>query len=195
MRVLNFSAAALQEMDRELKKLGDKKVRGIVVDLRGTPGGVFDVGRLLSCKFLAKGTPQGYTAGKDHVAVPYRCEAEGDTRTPLAILVDGDTASTAEAFAAGLRDNERAKVVGTKTKGLGTLKQVGRLKNGYSFTYVANVLYSPRGNRWLERGLAPDVALALDTASIEDGRAAAQPAKRLEIDKQLAAAFKLLPEK
>ncbi|MCX5787880.1 MAG: S41 family peptidase [Elusimicrobia bacterium] len=192
VRVLNFSAVAIKEMDRELKKLADAKARGIVVDVRGTPGGVADVGRLLSCKFLAKGALQSSTAGHDRVAVPYFCQAQGDTATPLAILVNGDTASTSELFVAGLRDSGRAKVVGTTTRGMGTEKNVGRLKNGYAFTYVLDVMYGPKGTRWLERGIDPDVVVAMDSSAIEAARNEPQAAKRLAMDKQLAAAFALL---
>ena len=192
VRVLNFSAVAIKEMDRELKKLADAKVRGLVVDVRGAPGGVADVGRLLSCKFLAKGALQSSTAGHDRVAVPYFCQAQGDTATPLEILVNGDTASTSELFVAGLHDNGRAKIVGTTTRGLGTEKNVGRLKNGYAFTYVLDVMYGPKGTRWLERGIDPDVVVAMDSSAIEAARSEPQPAKRLAMDKQLAAAFALL---
>ncbi|MCX5787367.1 MAG: S41 family peptidase [Elusimicrobia bacterium] len=192
VRVLNFSAVAVGEMDRELKKLAKASVRGIVLDVRGAPGGTVDVARLLSCRFLAQGTLQGSSAGHDRVAVPYFCEAQGDTATPLVILANGDTSCGGESFAAGLRDNGRAKIVGTTTHGIGTVKPIARLNNGYRFTYVLNVLYGPKGQRWLERGIEPDVVVANEARAIEEARSEPQAAKRLAMDKQLAAAFGLL---
>ena len=192
VRMLNFSAVAVNQMDRELKKLAAAKVRGMVLDVRGTPGGATEVARLLSCRFLAKGALQGSIAGRDRVATPYYCELQGDTATSLAVLVNGGTVSSAEIFAAGLRDNGRAKIVGTTTAGSGAAKVVGRLKNGYYFTFITGVMYGPKGVRWLEHGIDPDAVVAMDSGLIDDARGEPQPAKRLAMDKQLAAAFALL---
>jgi C-terminal processing protease CtpA/Prc len=89
---------------------------------------------------------------------------------PLAILVDGTSASTSEILAAGLKDLGRARVFGTKTPGMALPSVVTKLPNGDGFQYaVAN--YTSTGGEPLEgRGVTPDEEVALDRASLLAGR-------------------------
>lgn len=193
VRILNFSATALEDFKAETIRLKADKVRGIIVDLRGTPGGVVDVGMRAACRFLKEDVTVTHIVGRDQSLKPTVCGPGGDPDMPLVVLVDGDTASTAELFTAALKDNGRAKVLGTRTRGAGVLKEVKYLKNGYSFTLLTDVLYGPAGETWLAKGLAPDQEISLSPAALTRARMETDEPKRLAADPPLAAALALLP--
>lgn len=188
LRVLRFSASGLAELDPELAKLKAKGVRGLVLDLRANAGGVVDVGTWTACAFLPKGTVVLHQVSRDLALRPRRCQADGDLATPLAVLVNQETASTAEVLASALQESRRALVVGTKTRGAAAIKEVKYLKNGYSFTLLTDILYGPGRRTWLGRGVVPDREVPLSPAELQAARLEADEAKRLERDPQLAAA-------
>jgi len=143
---------------------------GIVIDLRGNPGGIGGMamgmaGWLVSQPGLRLGTM--YMRGATlNFAINPRAEAYGG---PLAVLVDGGSASTSEIFAGGLKDLGRARVFGTRTAAAALPSVITRLPNGDGFQYaVAN--YISEGGQALEgNGVIPDVEVKLTRAALLAG--------------------------
>ena len=104
---------------------------GIVLDLRGSPGGLLDQAVSLADLFIADG-PIVSTIGRHPASHQYFAASGAGTalRTPLAVLINGSSASAAEIVAAALQDVGRAVVVGTSSYGKGTVQTVLRLPNG-----------------------------------------------------------------
>lgn len=79
---------------------------------------------------------------------------------PLAVLVDGETASAAEVLAAGLQDQSRAKIVGTKTFGKGTIQNVIQMSNGGKLVLTTEQFFTPSGKIIHQNGVTPDICEA-----------------------------------
>jgi len=144
---------------------------GVVIDLRGNPGGIGAMamgiaGFLISQPDQKLGTMYMRTLPLRFVIFP-RAEVYSG---PVAILVDGFTASTSEIFAGGMQDLKRARVFGEHTAGAALPSHIERLPNGDGFQYaMAN--YISEGGRPLEGvGVTPDVEVPLDRAALSEGR-------------------------
>jgi carboxyl-terminal processing protease len=135
---------------------------GLIIDLRGNPGGIGGMamgmaGWLTEMKEQKLGTM--YMRG---ATLKFVINPRADAYTgPLAILVDGTSASTSEIFAGGLQDLHRARIFGTRTAGAALPSVIARLPNGDAFQYaVAN--YISEGGQPLEgQGVTPDVEVRL----------------------------------
>ncbi len=127
-----------------LRKRARAPLAAIVLDLRGNPGGVVDEALVVADLFRDSGVLTR-TRGRDGAILrEERAHASGsDTRTPLLILQDGATASAAELLAAALRDPGRARTVGTRTFGKGTVQEVRGLPGGGLLTLTVARYYSP----------------------------------------------------
>jgi carboxyl-terminal processing protease len=143
---------------------------GIIIDLRGNPGGIGGMamgmaGWLVSQQGLRLGTM--YMRGATlNFAINPRAEAYGG---PVAVLVDGSSASTSEIFAGGLKDLGRARIFGTRTAAAALPSVIARLPNGDGFQYaVAN--YVSEGGQALEgNGVIPDVEVKLSREALLAG--------------------------
>ncbi len=161
LRVVNAFAALVKDC---------AKCDGLVIDLRGNPGGIGGMamslsGFLLDMPGLELGTMQMRDASLKFVVNPRLDQFEG----PVAVLVDGLSASTAEIFAGGLKDLHRARIFGTRTAAAALPSVVTRLPNGDGFQYaVAN--YISAGGKPLEGfGVEPDVEVKLTRESLLAG--------------------------
>ena len=131
-----------------------------MLDLRNNPGGVLDAAVEVSDAFLEDGTivsAEGRSAESR-----FRMEAmEGDLArgAPIAVLVNEGSASAAEIVAGALRDNGRAKLLGQKTFGKGSVQTVLPLEDGQALKLTTSRYFTPSGVSIHERGIEPDVPL------------------------------------
>ncbi|MCA9549022.1 MAG: S41 family peptidase [Myxococcales bacterium] len=156
IRVSNFAKDTVASFDAALASAKAKKSRGLIFDLRGTPGGLLDASLQVADRFLAEGrtilTIRGRD-GKDDVR-----RATGGTlkvEIPVVVLIDRDTASGAEVVAAALGGNGNALLVGESTFGKGTVEEVRKLKNGYAVKISVGRFVGPDGESWANTGLVP----------------------------------------
>jgi carboxyl-terminal processing protease len=139
-----------------LKRDMGPQLRGIVLDLRGNPGGLLDQAVSLSDVFIASG-PIVSTVGR-HPASHQFFEASGDSiapRIPVVVLINGGSASSSEIVAAALQDVGRAVVVGSASYGKGTVQTVLRLPNDGELTLTWAQLVAPSGYLLNEHGVVP----------------------------------------
>jgi carboxyl-terminal processing protease len=132
------------------------KLRGIVLDLRGDPGGLLDQAVSLANVFIAGG-PIAATTGRNP-ASRQLFEATGDSlapRIPIIVLINGGSASASEVVAAALQDAGRAVVVGSSSYGKGTVQTVIRLPNGGELTLTWALLLAPSGYLLNGHGVVP----------------------------------------
>lgn len=133
--------AALESIDREAAG----RLRGLVLDLRGNPGGLLGAAVDTCDRFLDEGvivSTAGRRAGTAEAGVTRRAEPGAALAgVPLAVLVDGLTASAAEIVAACLQDNRRATVVGSRTYGKGTVQSIVPLSDGQSLLKLTTAEY------------------------------------------------------
>jgi carboxyl-terminal processing protease len=131
---------------------------GIVLDLRGNPGGLLDEAVEAASAFLDGGPVVSY-ARRGEPAQVLRATRGADTATPVAVLVDGGTASAAEVLAGALQDRGRAVVIGTRTFGKGTVQQPIHLPGGSVAQMTVARYWTPAGRSLDGVGLEPDIAV------------------------------------
>lgn len=148
--------------------------RGIVLDLRGNGGGIAGMAPGLAGWFVQEnGRSLGEMVTRDshlNLQVRPRPNAYGG---PLAVLVDGLSASTSEFLAAGLQDLGRARVFGSRTAGAALVANMIRLPNGEGFEYAFADYVSTGGRRLESNGIVPDVETPYSRAALLEGEDAA----------------------
>jgi carboxyl-terminal processing protease len=163
LRISQFSETTGPDTQAAIRALEDEaggELRGLVLDLRNNPGGVLDAAVEVSDAFLEDGTI--VTAEGRSAESRFRMEAlEGDLSrgAQIAVLVNGGSASAAEIVAGALRDNGRAKILGQKTFGKGSVQTVLPLEDGQALKLTTSRYFTPSGVSIHERGIEPDVPL------------------------------------
>jgi carboxyl-terminal processing protease len=153
----NTTQQLVADLDAAKRSMGPP-LHGIVLDLRGDPGGLLDQAVSLADLFIAKG-PIVATVGRSP-ASRQLFEASGDSiapRIPIVVLVDGGSASASEIVAATLQDAGRAVVVGSASYGKGTVQTVIRLPNDGELTLTWALLVAPSGYLLNVHGVVPTV--------------------------------------
>ncbi|MCW2671847.1 MAG: carboxyl-terminal protease [Frankiales bacterium] len=164
--VPSFSRGTGRQVRDALARLVSRHAAGVVLDLRGDPGGLLTEAVETASAFLDGGTVVTYTR-RD--AAPTRLDAVGigNTSVPLVVLVDGGTASAAEVVAGALQDRGRAVVVGSRTFGKGTVQEPKPLTDGSSLALTVARYNLPSGRSVDGVGIEPDIEVVSN-----DGRVA-----------------------
>ena len=192
--VRSFNEKTPELLRQSLQRLGAKKLRGLVFDLRHNEGGLFD--KMVEC--AGQVLPKGSTVtvemkrGKREEAIKTESEPLF-AGAPVTVLIDNSTASGAELFAAALRDVLGARLVGGKTHGKFNVQKIEELGNGWAIKYTVGVFKTPKGLMPDGKGLDPDVPVDADERSVTRAQRLRDPAARLQLDAQLRAALALLP--
>jgi carboxyl-terminal processing protease len=158
IRLAVFDAGASKQLRANIDKQLAKGAKGIVLDLRGNPGGDLSEGVLVSSLFLKKGEPVVSTRGRTQPEQKLDAVGGGiSPNIPMVVLVDKNSASAAEIVTGALRDNGRATVVGQKTFGKGVFQSVEDLSNGGLLKITAGLYYLPKGENLGGHGIQPAV--------------------------------------
>ena len=155
LRVAAFRLGATPNVGRAIRRLARRNAAGLVVDLRGNPGGVFDQAVGVASLFLDRGVIVTLVAA--HANRHVYSARPGATHLPLVVLVDRDSASAAEIVAAALQDNRRAIVVGENTFGKAVVQAVTPLGNGAALRFTTARYLTPGGRDLALRGVRPDL--------------------------------------
>ena len=158
VELMAFSEGAHVALSREIKRLRSQGAEAIVLDLRGNPGGLLLEGVAVSSLFIEDG-PVVSVRGRHRASREH--DAEGDAilpkGVPVAVLVDGGSASASEIVTGALRDRGRATVVGTRTFGKGLVQEVQNLSNGGELKLTTAHYYLPDGETISTKGIKPQV--------------------------------------
>lgn len=193
VRIPSFTDKTPSAVRSALDDLAKQKVQALILDLRGCPGGSFDRAVETAGALLPEGAP--VVALKRRGKAEEKHVAKGGgvlVDLPLAVLVDGNTGSSAELVAAALSEDRHARIVGAKTLGKWTVQSVDELSNGWAFKYTVSLFKTPSGRSFEGVGLTPDVEVAMDEKQLAKANATPKPEDRLAIDVQLKTAKELL---
>lgn len=160
VRIAEFNSKVKPSLEAALRDLESQNVNAYVLDVRGNPGGAFqsavEIGGLFMNDKLATDVVDGngvdlkFRTSKDRVVV--------DENDPIAIWVDGRSASASEVLSGALRDNCRAVVMGDTSFGKGLVQAVYGLKNGYGLVLTVAKYLTPGGTDINKIGIIPDVS-------------------------------------
>ncbi len=156
IKILLFDGATTAGVTEEIKRHPD--MRGLILDLRGNPGGRFDEAIKTAGLFL-DGEIIASTKGKNAVDTVIFNAEKGDILQgkEMVVLVDADTASAAEVLVAALKEQGRAKVVGTQTFGKASVQKLIELSGGAVAAITKAYYYTPSGQLIEKEGVLPDV--------------------------------------
>jgi carboxyl-terminal processing protease len=155
-----FSQSSTAEVDQALNALYNKGMKSLIIDLRGNPGGLLTTCVEISDRFLACGT---IVSTKGRLNSDNMVETATYAKTwsvPLVVLVDGDSASASEIFAAAIQENGRGAVIGTKSYGKGSVQTHFPLSAiGGDLRLTTALFYSPTGRKMAGEGVIPDIEI------------------------------------
>jgi len=157
VRIYYFSEKTLFEFNRFLK---NKKIQGLLLDLRGNPGGVFEQSIKVANLFLNKG-----------LIVRYKIKTEKEVKEfpayysntlpdfPLVVLIDEYSASASEIVAGALKDHKRATLIGRTTFGKGSIQNIFYLNNSHALKLTVGEYQTPSGALIHKRGIDPHIQI------------------------------------
>lgn len=157
IRYSGFTSGSLKEFSAIVDNL-DKRIKGIVVDIRNNPGGEFN-SAIDMCDLFLDDEMILYTVDKSGKKTVYNAK-KGSCKLPLAIIVNSSSASAAEIFAGSMKANGRAVIVGEKTYGKGVsqtvryLNPLDKTDGALKLTTCKN--YTPDG-KWINEAILPDI--------------------------------------
>lgn len=192
-KITSFQKTTKKSVEAALWKLHRAGMRGLILDLRGNPGGLLNASIDLADMFLSQGlivSTRGRSAQED---VDYRAhDLQTFSNIPLVVLIDRDSASASEVFAGAIHDHRRALIVGERSYGKGSVQGIFPLTmTSAGIRLTTAKFYSPNGQAISRRGVTPDVVVQrADKPQIASG--AAQP---VAADTMLETAIQLLQKK
>ena len=181
-----FSSTIYDQFKRELEKLEKENISGLVIDVRGNSGGYLSGVTDILNLFLKKGDViyQLESGNKKQIKKDTTKEKRD---YPVAVLVNGGSASASEILASAIKESYNGFVVGTKTYGKGTVQQTTTLPDGSMVKYTVQKWLTPNGNWVNEVGVEPTDTVELDISYAEN--------PIMENDNQLQKALELVTKK
>jgi carboxyl-terminal processing protease len=196
LRISQFSKGATHDLRQALVALQDEGLRGLILDLRNDPGGLFEEAVGTASQFLAGGDVVLERSSTGEVT-PVPAERGGEALAlPMAVLINGGTASAAEIVAGALQDGRRAMLVGGRSVGTGTILRPFPLSDGSALLLATEEWLTPGGHLIWHRGIVPDIVVPLPPGASplfpEAERGMDPAALRASGDAQLLRALALL---
>jgi carboxyl-terminal processing protease len=197
--IREFGSKTDEQLRAALKDAREQGARALIIDVRGNPGGLKTQAVAVTSEFLKNGQVvfiQENARGVQEKVLANDGGRAGDL--PVCVLIDGGTASSAEIFSGALKDNGRAKLVGTRTFGTGTVLEPFPLSDGSEILLAVAKWLTPDGHEIWHKGITPDVEVKLPPRATplvpETGQAVSEKAFRKSDDAQVHKAFDLLRE-
>ncbi|MBM7866738.1 PDZ domain-containing protein [Heliobacterium gestii] len=155
LRITQFNTTAYGEVDRAIQSFKEKKVKGIIMDLRDNPGGELNAAVNIASHFVPKGTvvsvvdregrSDNYETTRDYLDIP------------VVVLINGGSASASEIVSGAIKDYGTGALVGTKTFGKGVVQTIIPLSGGAGVKLTMYKYLTPKGNDIHKLGIEPDV--------------------------------------
>ncbi len=165
--IYEFTDVTFEQYSEAKKDLEEQGMEKLVIDLRDNPGGLLTS----VCDVLETILPKGlivYTEDKYGKREEERCEGKTPIDIPLAVLVNGNSASASEIFAGAVKDHHVGTIVGTTTYGKGVVQTVRDLGDGSALKLTISNYYTPNGININGVGIEPDEKAEMDAESKED---------------------------
>ena len=161
LRILSFSEQSGRDLQHAVHTLAEKGLRGLILDLRGNRGGLFNESVRAAELFLGAGMPVvSITSRHKQQEAQLKTAAPGALlKIPMIVLVDGASASASEIVAGALQDLKRALIVGSKTYGKGSVQTIIPLSDGSALRLTTAKYLTPQGRSIEGAGIAPDLVV------------------------------------
>lgn len=167
IRITEFDSVTVVQFQDAVDDLMGQGVQGLIFDLRDNPGGLLTA----VCDIVDYLLPEGlivYTEDRNGVGEEYKSDDEHYVNCPMAVLVNGNSASGSEIFAGALQDHEAAVIIGTTTYGKGVVQNTYELSDGSALKLTVEKYYTPNGQDIDGNGITPDYVVEEGDSQEED---------------------------
>ena len=175
LSISQFEEVTTNQFKAAVEDLQSQGMKGLVIDIRNNPGGLLDtvVGML---KYMLPDGLIVYTEDKQGNRKEYKGQDNDEFNLPLAVIVNGNSASASEIFAGAIQDYGKGTIIGTQTYGKGIVQTVKPLTDGSAIKFTIAKYITPKGQDIHGKGVTPDMVVEYDTDA--------------DVDTQLDAAIK-----
>ena len=168
-KLSGFSDNTAEELEDALIKMEEKGMKGLVMDLRGNPGGLLSQSARVTEKFVKENQLIVSTEGRnakeqDHLIA----KSVNPRKLPLVVLVNEGSASASEIVAGCLQDLKRAKLVGAKTFGKGSVQSILPMRDGSALRLTTAKYFTPSHRTIHNKGIEPDYAVKMTPEQMRD---------------------------
>lgn len=160
IQITEFKGVTVEQYEEVFADLKEQGMERLVVDLRDNPGGLLNVVSDILRDILPEGLIV-YTEDKNGNRSEETCDGKNPLDMPLAVLVNGNSASASEIFAGAVKDYGLGTIVGTTTYGKGVVQSIRQLSDGSAVKLTIANYYTPKGNSINKTGIRPDVEVEL----------------------------------
>ena len=188
LQITEFEDVTTDQFNENFAALKEQGMKGLIIDLRGNPGGNVSTVCAVAEQLLPKGLVF-YMEDKNGEKTEYPCKG-ADFDLPLVVLVNEYSASASEILAGAVKDSGIGTLVGRKTYGKGVVQNVLPLSDGSAIKLTVANYYTRGGNDINLKGIEPDVEVELDTEKYLEDKTDTQREKAIEILKEKMAAGK-----
>lgn len=161
IELTEFDEVSIDQFADALATARGSGMKGLILDLRGNPGGSVNA-VVEMCRMIL---PEGmivYTENKEGKRTEYTCDGKRKLEVPMTVLVDGNSASASEIMAGAIKDYGIGTLVGTTTFGKGIVQQILSFRDGSAVKITISSYFTPKGNNIHEIGIKPDVECPFD---------------------------------
>jgi carboxyl-terminal processing protease len=172
LQLADFNAQVPRLLRNELREILKENPRGIILDLRGNPGGYLHVGVQVASEFLPYNSVVLHEIRRDATETVDHLASRGGLATdlPLVVLINGGSASASEIVAGAIRDNERGILIGTATYGKGSVQSTHTLPDGSGLRVTISRWQLPGGDQLDGTGIEPNIMVELTSEDWTEGR-------------------------
>ncbi|MBR4671117.1 MAG: S41 family peptidase [Butyrivibrio sp.] len=185
LQLTEFDEVTYNQFVEGMAQLKADDMKGLIIDLRGNPGGSLTTVCDIADQLIPKGNTIVYTVDRDGKRVDYTCTKDNKIEIPLVLLVDGYSASASEILAGAIKDYELGKLVGTTTFGKGIVQSIYDLNDGTAIKLTVSSYFTPNGNNIHGIGIEPDVEVKFDAEAYKEDGTDNQLDKAVEVIKEL----------
>lgn len=157
LEITSFSEETATEFKEQLTKMEKKGIEGLIIDVRGNPGGLLTSVEEILKEFVSKEKPYVQIEKRNGEKLRYFSSLEKDKPYPVAVLIDNGSASASEILAGALQEAEGYTLIGEKTFGKGTVQQPVPMGDGSNIKLTIFKWLTPDGNWIHKKGIEPDL--------------------------------------
>ena len=161
IELTEFDEVSIDQFADALATARGSGMKGLILDLRGNPGGSVNA-VVEMCRMIL---PEGmivYTENKEGNRTEYTCDGKRKLEVPMTVLVDGNSASASEIMAGAIKDYGIGTLVGTTTFGKGIVQQILSFMDGSAVKITISSYFTPKGNNIHGIGIEPDIECPFD---------------------------------